>query len=165
MSRSPCRALAFLLICAWPGFALADCADYGATAAAQQKENIALGCGYSGLRWHGDAVGHAGFCNLVGEGTASGETARREVDLAKCRPAATIEQEETTGSGECRRSEIAEGKGVGSANARSAAHDMLGRARAEMINDGLTKCLFHDLGCSGPNNDRTCWMSVGCCAQ
>lgn len=171
MSRFFSNAFAFLFMLTWPGFVMANCLDYGTTAAAQQNENLDLGCGFSGLRWHGDVAAHAGFCSLVGEATASGETAIREAELARCRPAAEPPAEEPEDDiaaqpdGECSRSEVAEGRGNSRQSARGAARDQLGRARAEMMNDGLTQCLYHDLGCSGPNNDRTCWMSVGCCAR
>lgn len=129
MIRSPLQVLTFLLICVWPGLALADCAEYGTTAAAQQNENLTLGCGYTGLRWHADIGAHAGFCSLVGEGTASGETAIREAELARCRPAAEPPAEEPVddigvqSDGECRRSEVAEGRGNSRQSARDAAHE------------------------------------------
>lgn len=174
MSRFFSKAFAFLLMLIWPGFVMANCLDYGTTAAAQQKENLDLGCGFSGLRWHGDVAAHAGFCSLVGEATASGETAIREAELARCRPAeaameddddiAEPEDDVAQNDGQCLRSEVAEGTGDSKRSARDAAHSMLGRGRAEMMNEGLTECLYHDLGCSGSGNDHTCWMSVGCCA-
>jgi hypothetical protein len=172
MSRFSSKALAFLLMLVWPGLVMANCLDYGTTAAAQQTENLDLGCGFSGLRWHGDVAAHTGFCSLVGEATASGETAIREAELARCRPVPDAMEEEVAepvdeteqDANECRRSEVAEGTGDSNQSARNAAHSMLGRGRAEMMNEGLTECLYHNLGCSGPGNERTCWMSVECCA-
>lgn len=176
MTRLFLQALAMFVFCVSSGAALANCADYGSTAVAQQNENISLGCGFSGLRWHSDAASHTGFCRLVGEGTISGETAIREAELAKCRPAEAMEPAEAVEPAEaiendsvqptqCERSEIAEGKGVTNGSARSAAHSSLGRPRAEMMNAGLTQCMYHDLGCTGANSERTCFLSVECCAK
>lgn len=158
------RAIIVLLFFLSPTVAYADCAEYGATAVAQQKENIELGCGISGLRWHTDEASHAGFCRLVGEGLVSSETALREVELAKCRPVEELEVEDKQPD-QCQRSEIAEGTGKTRQSAMGAAQDLLGRERAEMTNSGLTKCLYHDLGCTGPNGNKTCFLSVGCCAK
>jgi len=182
MTRLLLQALAMFVFCVSSSAALANCADYGSTAVAQQNENISLGCGFSGLRWHSDAASHTGFCRLVGEGTISGETAIREAELAKCRPAEVVEPAEAMEPAEvmepaetvendsvqpsqCERSEIAEGKGVNNGSARSAAHSLLGRPRAEMMNAGLTQCMYHDLGCTGANSERTCFLSVECCAK
>lgn len=170
MTRLFLQALAMFVFCVSSGAALADCADYGSNAVAQQNENISLGCGFSGLRWHGDAASHTGFCRLVGEGTVSGETTIREAELAKCRPAEAIEPAEAMENDsaqptQCERSEIAEGKGATNGSAQSAAHSSLGRPRAEMMNAGLTQCMYHGLGCTGANSERTCWMSVECCAK
>lgn len=169
MTRLLPHALAVFVFCVSSGAAFADCADYGSTAVAQQNENISLGCGFSGLRWHSDAASHAGFCRLVGEGTVSGETAIREAELAKCRPAQVVEPAEAAENdsvqpSQCERSEIAEGKGINNGSARSAAHSLLGRPRAEMMNAGLTQCMYHDLGCTGANSERICFLSVECCA-
>lgn len=170
MTRLLLQALSMFVFCISSGAALADCADYGSTAVAQQNENISLGCGFSGLRWHSDAASHTRFCRLVGEGTISGETAIREAELAKCRPAEVVEpaaavENDSGESSQCERSEIAEGKGNSSGSARSAAHSLLGRPRAEMMNAGLTQCMYHDLGCTGANSERTCFLSVECCAK
>lgn len=153
-------ALAVLMLA--PGAASANCADYGRTAAAQQQENLDLGCGFSGLRWHGDAGTHSGYCGLAGTGAADNELAIREKSLAGCRTnsAANAPAEEADA---CRTSEIGEGQGTSSQRAEGAAMDKLGRARAEMIQAGLSKCLWNDLGCTGPNGNRTCFMSVRCC--
>lgn len=170
MSRLPFLALVALFFCFVGGAAFANCLQYGATATAQQNENVALGCGFSGLRWHGDTAGHAAFCALVGEGKVSGETAIREAELAKCRPAAPAGAADAAGdantpAGQCQRTEVAEGTGTSKQEAQNAAHDQLGRQRAEMINSGLTQCMYHDLGCAGSGSERTCWMSVECCAK
>lgn len=164
MSRLPLLALAAMFVCGGSGIALADCADYGVKAVQQQNENVSLGCGFSGLRWHSDAAGHAAFCGLVGEGSVSGETAIRETELAKCRPAVAADDDNSP-ERQCQRSQIAEGTAASQQRAQSAAHSVLGRERAEMINSGLTQCLYQDLGCTGSNGERTCWMSVECCAK
>lgn len=176
MNRLLLQALAILLFCVSSSVALANCVGYGSAAVAQQAENVSLGCGFSGLRWHSDAAGHAGFCLLVGEGKASGETTIREEELAKCRPAEVMEpveamepadvmENDSAQATQCERSEIAEGKGTTNGRAQSAAHSSLGRPRAEMMNAGLTQCMYHGLGCTGANSERTCWMSVECCAN
>lgn len=164
MSRLPLLTLAVLFVCAGSGAALANCTEYGATAAAQQSENKSLGCGFSGLRWHSNAVSHAAFCSLVGEGAVSGETAIREAELAGCRPA-SVAEDDNTQARECQRSEIAEGAGTSNQRAKNAAHSLLGRQRAEMVNSGLTQCLYQALGCTGSDTGSTCWMSVECCSR
>lgn len=173
MNRLPVVALVVLFFCTGMGAAIANCSDYGAKAMVQHNENVALGCGFSGLRWHGDMVSHTAFCSLAGEGTAAGETALREAQLDQCRSAVAeapvdapdAADEANTPARHCQKSEIAEGSGASTSLARGAAQSQLGRQQAEMLNGGLTQCLFHDLGCAGSNPERTCWMSVECCAK
>ena len=163
-------ALAGVFSALVPAAAVAACADYGALAVAQQIENRELGCGFSGVRWHEDGAAHGGFCALVGEGAASGETAIREAKLATCRQTQgagndAVEPVEDEQETTCQRSEISEGKGATTQEARGNAQDGLGLVRAQMINAGLQQCLFYDLGCTGPNGDRTCYLSVNCCSN
>lgn len=147
------------------GSAAADCSDYGALAVAQQQENVALGCGFTGLRWHVDGAAHAGFCTLVGESAAAAESSVREEALAGCRARAEVadpEPEPEPQGGECIRSEVAEGKGETRERARGAAIEKLGRERAEALNQGLS-CRFNDLGCVGDQPNMTCYLSLYCC--
>ncbi len=63
------------------------CSTYGNTAKIQQSENINLGCGFSGQRWHTNKTAHRIFCLAVGEDNADTETAIRDHKLDTCRMA------------------------------------------------------------------------------
>lgn len=155
-----------------PSSANASCLDYGTMAVEQQKENIANGCGFIGLRWHNNQAGHEGFCRLVGEDQASNETTFRSAKINECQPELELEQEEITNdqinagdATQCMRSDPVKGTDISRGRAREKARDQLGKIRAELINSGLTKCIYHDLGCTGVAGNQTCWLSVGCCAK
>ena len=146
------------------GYAANDCSSYGATAVSQHNQNKSNNCGFSGLRWHSDRGGHEAFCNLVGSGKAAKETQIRQRDLDGC-IASGNQQEEVQEARQCKKSEIAKGQGTSNQRAESAARDELADQKAQMIHDGYSKCLYYKLGCSGPNGDKTCRMSIRCCTQ
>ena len=154
----------FLVIFCSFANAASDCSSYGDTAAAQHAQNKANNCGFSGLRWHSDRNAHETFCNLVGTGNAAKETRKRQRDLDKCLSSGG-QQEEVEAAPQCKKSDIAVGKGATNQLARGSAQDQLGAQRAQMIHDGYSKCLYNDLGCTGPNGDKTCRLSVRCCTQ
>lgn len=168
MSRLAFLTIGLLLAIAVPAPALADCAGYGASAAAQQRENVAKDCGFRGPRWHAGQDAHARFCQLVGEGAANNETAVRAGMLAKCRRAgggAGGGGDNANQARRCEKSEVAEGTGPNNRDARDAARSQLGRVRAEMMNAGLTQCRYNELGCNRRGNERTCFLSVRCCER
>ena len=164
MIRLKIGALVLALMLATPFQAMANCAQYGATATQQQRENARLGCGFKGPRWHTNAGAHAGFCALAGDGVADAETALRAGKLVKCRRAAGG-GDNANQARRCEKSEVAEGTGPSKRDARDAAHSQLGRVRAEMVNAGLSQCRYTDLGCTRQGNDRTCFLSVSCCER
>ena len=153
---------AALVLWATPQLAAADCIAYGATAAQQQRDNTSLKCGFKGPRWHENAGAHAAFCAAAGDAVAASETALRAGKLTECRRAAGGQDQDAR---RCRKSGVAEGAGTTIQRARGAARDQLARTRAQYLNRGFTQCRYNDLGCSGPNGARTCFLSISCCRK
>lgn len=166
-----------LLVTHQPTFAFDVCQNYGTESVAQQNANVENSCGFSGLRWHTDGRAHETFCKIFGASVAQEELQGRQVLLEPC---LTVEEAEEAVDEDadalpeaqdeqvaamCLKSDIAEGKGQTTQAARSAAQDKLGLPRAELMNQGYNKCLFNDLGCTGGNGARTCYLSVNCCKQ
>ncbi|WP_421724263.1 hypothetical protein [Bauldia sp.] len=141
------------------------CRAYADTAVAQHETNRENGCGFAGVRWHTDRRGHETFCRVFGPKKADEEAEARQASLDGCIAKTTDEAGTDAATGACRKSEIAEGEGATTQAARAAAQDKLGFQRAQMINDGYPKCLFHQLGCTGGSGARTCWLSVSCCVD
>ena len=165
MMRLIFAMMACAMMLAAPNPASANCADYGATATLQHRENVRLGCGFKGPRWHTNTGAHAGFCAIAGDGVADRETSVREAMLAKCRRAAGGQGGQDQAGERCRKSGVAEGSGATTSRARGAAQDLLARTRAQYMNRGFTQCRYNDLGCSGRNGARTCFLSVSCCKR
>ncbi|MCP4381576.1 MAG: hypothetical protein GY798_09205 [Hyphomicrobiales bacterium] len=157
-------ALTVVLFCApnASAFVPEDCVSYGESAVKQQQQNKFGECGFVGPRWHLDVGAHQTFCQIFGTDKAREETGVRQARLDGCL-AEAAPQDEPPEVADCRKSDIAEGKGATSQQARNMAQDQLGFQRAQMINDGYNKCIFNDLGCTGGNNDKTCYLSVSCC--
>jgi hypothetical protein len=82
--------LALSLLLALPqGAVLAKedpCSAYAATAAAQNKRNVGLGCGFTGPRWSSDPAGHIEWCETAAASIAdlTRETNKRKALLARC---------------------------------------------------------------------------------
>lgn len=63
-----------------------ECAQYAETTVAQHADNLKLGCGYSGLRWHDNKLGHFVFCKAVDKNTIDAEIQVRAAMLEQCAP-------------------------------------------------------------------------------
>jgi hypothetical protein len=69
----------------------ARCADYARTAVAQNKENVANRCGFTGARWYStEEQDHKNWCMGVDAAMPVSEAAARAQDLSKCRQTTTI---------------------------------------------------------------------------
>jgi hypothetical protein len=64
----------------------AVCAKYAERTVAQQFENLKLGCGFTGLRWHGNKIGHFVYCKATDKNTTDAELEVRSVLLLQCGP-------------------------------------------------------------------------------
>lgn len=173
--------LAMLLTSGQPAVGFDVCQTYGNESAAQQNRNMENGCGFSGLRWHTDSGAHEAYCKIFGATISQQELLSRQALLAPCLAAAAPADEDADALPEdedadalpepqdervaeqCLKSEITAGQGRTSQAARAAAQDDLGLPRAQMINQGYNQCTFNDLGCTGNNGARTCYLSVNCC--
>ncbi|MFK8034851.1 MAG: hypothetical protein AB8B94_11960 [Hyphomicrobiales bacterium] len=182
--------LAILLTSGQPAVGFDVCQTYGHESAAQQNKNIENGCGFSGLRWHTDSGAHEAYCKIFGATISQQELLSRQALLAPCLAAAAPADEDADAlpadedadafqadedadavpepqdeqvAQQCLKSEIAAGQGRTTQAARGAARDDLGLPRAQMINQGYNQCQFNDLGCTGNNGARTCYLSVNCC--
>lgn len=173
--------LAMLLTSGQSAVGFDVCQTYGNESAAQQNRNMENGCGFSGLRWHTDSGAHEAYCKIFGANIAQQELLSRQALLAPClaveAPAdedadalaadedadALPEAQDEQIAEQCLKSEIAAGQGRTTQSARSAAQEQLGLPRAQMINQGYDQCIFNDLGCTGGNGARSCYLSVNCC--
>lgn len=164
--------LAMLLTSGQPAVGFDVCQTYGTESAAQQNRNMENGCGFSGLRWHTDSGAHEAYCKIFGATISQQELLSRQALLAPClaveAPAdedadALPEAQDEQIAAQCLKSEIAAGQGRTTQSARSAAQEQLGLPRAQMINQGYDQCIFNDLGCTGGNGARSCYLSVNCC--
>ncbi len=63
-----------------------ECAQYAETTVRQHAENLKLGCGFSGLRWHDNKLGHFVFCKAADTNTVNGEIEVRTEMLKQCSP-------------------------------------------------------------------------------
>jgi hypothetical protein len=61
-----------------------ECDYYGRSATTQYKQNIQAGCGFKGLRWSDDTVGHTNWCKTVRKAITTKENATRETMLKAC---------------------------------------------------------------------------------
>ena len=61
-----------------------NCNFYAFRAVKQNKANLALGCGYSGLRWQSNAAAHKAFCQITNFVTADLEDQARVSSLVQC---------------------------------------------------------------------------------
>lgn len=162
--RTATLAIALLYAPNALAFVSEACVAYGQAAATQQQQNKFGQCGFTGPRWHLDIDAHQTFCQIFGADKAKAETDVRQVQLDGCLVEEVAPPEDDpVEAAACRKSDIAEGKGASNQEARGKAQDQLGFPRAQMINDGYNQCLFNDLGCTGGNGDKTCWLSVSCC--
>lgn len=59
-----------------------DCSAYAGAGVAQQQQNVALKCGFTGGRWSNDDIGHFKWCMGAGPDRASAETNARSNALA-----------------------------------------------------------------------------------
>ena len=65
----------------------ARCVAYANTAVAQHRRNVALRCGYGGLRWHYNWQAHYSWCRIVPRASHRNETRARRQGLNRCRGA------------------------------------------------------------------------------
>jgi hypothetical protein len=70
-----------------------SCPDYANKAVAQNKENIANTCGFTGGRWSNDFAGHVQWCMTVGVGDRWKEHDARKDALAQCASKAQLAPE------------------------------------------------------------------------
>lgn len=61
------------------------CADYANLAVDANRQNVQLGCGYTGARWHSNYQAHYDACVGFNLQQIQGETAGRAQDLASCK--------------------------------------------------------------------------------
>jgi hypothetical protein len=60
------------------------CEPYAKTAVSQNEENIRLGCGYSGIKWHSDYERHLQWCQTVSQSEADAAVEERARALKQC---------------------------------------------------------------------------------
>ncbi|MCR9138902.1 MAG: hypothetical protein NXI27_23065 [Alphaproteobacteria bacterium] len=70
-----------------------ECAQYAETTVEQHAENLKQGCGFSGLRWHDNKLGHFVFCKAADTNTINAEIQLRASMLEQCSPAVEAEPE------------------------------------------------------------------------
>lgn len=88
-TRTVIIALSALLATGWTSALAAsdvECAQYAETTVAQHADNLKLGCGYAGLRWHDNKLGHFVFCKAVDKNTIDAEIQVRAALLQQCAP-------------------------------------------------------------------------------
>lgn len=61
-----------------------ECDYYGRSATLQYKQNLEAGCGFKGLRWSDDKVGHTNWCNTVRKAITNKENEARDGMLTSC---------------------------------------------------------------------------------
>ncbi|WP_419913714.1 hypothetical protein [Hoeflea sp.] len=64
----------------------AECTQYAETTVRQYADNLELGCGFSGLRWHDNKLGHFVFCKAADLHTINAEIEVRAAMLKQCTP-------------------------------------------------------------------------------
>lgn len=64
----------------------AECVKYAEKTVGQHTDNLKLGCGFSGLRWHDNKIGHFVFCKATDKNTIDAEIEVRAVLLQQCSP-------------------------------------------------------------------------------
>jgi hypothetical protein len=67
------------------------CAAYAQSAVAQNRQNLALRCGFTGARWDANAANHENWCRVVDPALPASETAARAQDLEKCKQSKPID--------------------------------------------------------------------------
>lgn len=60
------------------------CQNYAAKAVQQNKSNLSLSCGFTGLRWNNDQKGQYNWCLTVSKTITDKEDQARSTDLAQC---------------------------------------------------------------------------------
>ncbi len=61
-----------------------NCSAYAATAAAQNDQNVMMGCGFTGPRWNSDLSGHLQWCETATMAGLTSEDNARKSMLAQC---------------------------------------------------------------------------------
>lgn len=88
-TRTVCVMVSALFATGWTSAQAAsdvECAQYAETTVAQHADNLRLGCGYSGLRWHDNKLGHFVFCKAADKNTIDAEIQVRAAMLQQCSP-------------------------------------------------------------------------------
>lgn len=88
-TRTVCLMVSALFVSSWTSARAAsdvECAQYAETTVEQHADNLQLGCGYSGLRWHANKLGHFVFCKAADKNTIDAETQVRAAMLQQCSP-------------------------------------------------------------------------------
>lgn len=89
-SSSPFTAILYSAIglaCAIPAARAAsdmECTSYAEKTVAQYAKNLTLGCGFSGLRWHDNKIGHFIFCKAANKTAINTELQVRSALLDQC---------------------------------------------------------------------------------
>lgn len=88
-TKTVCLMVSALFVAGWTSARAAsdvECAQYAETTVEQHAENLKLGCGYSGLRWHANKLGHFVFCKAADKNTIDAEIQVRAAMLQQCSP-------------------------------------------------------------------------------